>query len=188
MRSNAKAAIEKLKARLEKKMAELPPILMNEGQRYFTENFRNESWEGKRWRARIHRGKKENTKPILIGRTRQLINSVRTSGRSASLTKIVWGTAVPYAKIHNEGFNGTVYVKPHSKHGKTISVKVRGNSGFVNGVFTKGKSKTLKMLGARHQVKAYSYRMKMPKRQFMGIGNVLRARLIKKTEQEFKGL
>lgn len=161
---------------------------MNEGQKVFSESFRNESWEGKRWRARIHRGKKENTKPILIGRTRKLINSVRTSGRSATIAKIVWGTWVPYAKIHNEGFNGTVYVKPHKRTGKSISVKVKGSAGFVNGKFSKGKSSTLKILGAKHQVKAYSYRLKMPKRQFMGVGPTLRARLIKKTEQVFKGL
>lgn len=186
MKSNAKIVIERLKARLEKKMNELPPVLMNEGQRVFTDNFRNESWEGKRWRARIHRGKKENTKPILIGRTRKLINSVRTSGRSASMQKIVWGTYVPYAKIHNEGFRGVVYVKPHKRHGKTITTKVKGSAGFVNGKFTKGKSSTLKLLGAKHQVKAYSYRLNMPKRQFMGVGNTLRMKLIKKCEQILK--
>lgn len=167
-------------------MKHLPPALLNEGQKVFTENFRNESWEGKRWRARIHRGKKENTKPILIGRTRKLINSVRTSGRSASMTKLVWGTWVPYAKIHNEGFNGTVYVKAHKRTGKSISVKVKGSAGFVNGKFSKGKSSTLKILGAKYQVKPYSYKLRMPKRQFMGVGPTLRSRLIKKCEQIFK--
>lgn len=160
MKSNAKIVIEKLKARLEKKMAELPPVLMNEGQRVFTENFKNESWEGKRWQKRKD---SKNTKPILIGRTRKLINSVRTSGRSATLQKIVWASYVPYAKVHNEGFKGTVTVKSFKR------------------------KSALGKLGAKYQVKQHTRKINMPKRQFMGVGNVLRARLIKKCEQIFKG-
>ena len=137
-------------------MKHLPPALLNEGQKVFTESFRNQGWEGKRWKPRKN---SKSTRPILIGRTRKLINSVRTSGRSASLTKLVWGTWVPYAKIHNEGFNGTVRVKAHS---------------------------ALSKLGAKYQVKAHNKRMIMPQRQFMGVGPTLRMRLIKKCEQIFK--
>jgi len=181
LKSNAKAVIERLRAKLELKMKHLPPVLMNEGQKVFSESFKNQAWEGKRWRLRIHRGKKENTKPILVGRTRRLINSVRTSGRSATIAKIVWGTWVPYAKIHNEGFKGTVYVKPHKRTGKTITTKVKGST--ING---KGTTRTLTLMGAKHQVKSYSYKLRMPKRQFMGVGPTLRSRLIKKCEQIFK--
>jgi len=156
LKSNAKAVIEKLRARMEAKMRQLPPALLNEGQKVFTESFRNQGWEGKRWAKRKN---SKNTKPILIGRTRKLINSVRTSGRSSSNGKLVWGTWVPYAKIHNEGFNGTVRVKQHS---------------------------ALSKLGAKYQVKAHTKRLRMPKRQFMGIGPTLRMRLIKKAEQIFK--
>ena len=158
MKSNAKAVIEKLKARLEKKMKELPPILMNEGQKVFSESFKNQAWEGKRWKPRKNT---KITRPILIGRTRKLINSVRTSGRSATMAKIVWGTYVPYAKVHNEGFKGTVRIKKHS---------------------------ALSRLGAKYQVKAHTRNVNMPKRQFMGVGPTLRMRLIRKAEQVFKGL
>lgn len=161
-------------------MAELPKVLMNEGERVFTESFRNQGWEGKRWQKRKN---SKNTRPILIGRTRKLINSVRTSGRSATMQRIVWGSYVPYAKVHNEGFNGVVHVRSHKRTGKAIKTKVRGST--VNG---KGTTKTLTLMGAKHQVKPYSYKMRMPKRQFMGVGPTLRARLIKKTEQVFKGL
>lgn len=130
---------------------------MNEGQRVFTENFKNQSWEGRRWKPRKNN---KSTKPILIGRTRKLINSVRTSGRSASLQRIVWASYVPYAKIHNEGFDGIIRVKAQSK---------------------------LSKLGAKYRVKAHTKHIVMPKRQFMGVGPTLRARLIKKCEQVFKG-
>lgn len=143
-------------------MAELPPALMNEGQRVFTDNFRNESWEGKRWQSRKS---SKSTRPILIGRTRKLINSVRTSGRSASMQRIVWASYVPYAKIHNEGFNGSITVKAHKR---------------------KAPKNKLAQLGAKYQVKQYTKRVIMPKRQFMGVGNTLRMRLIKKAEQIFR--
>ncbi len=178
MKSNARAVIERLRAKLELKMKQLPPALLNEGQKVFTESFKNQGWEGKRWAKRKN---SKITRPILIGRTRKLINSVRTSGRSASMTKLVWGTWVPYAKIHNEGFNGTVYVKAHKRTGKAIKTKVKGST--ING---KGTTRTLTLMGAKHQVKPYSYKLRMPKRQYMGVGPTLRSRLIKKAEQVFK--
>lgn len=134
---------------------------MNEGQKVFSESFKNQAWEGKRWQKRKD---SKNTKPILVGRTRRLINSVRTSGRSATIAKIVWGTWVPYAKVHNEGFKGEVSVKAFKR------------------------KSALGKLGAKYQVKAHTRKANMPKRQFMGVGPTLRARLIKKTEQVFKGL
>jgi phage gpG-like protein len=69
----------------------------------------------------------------------------------------------PYAKVHNEGFEGTVTVKEHARN-KYSKTKV-GTGKFTK----KGKerTKTMTVKSGESNVKAHSRKMKIPKRQFM---------------------
>ncbi|MNF85492.1 hypothetical protein D3C84_678890 [compost metagenome] len=69
----------------------------------------------------------------------------------------------PYAKVHNEGFEGTVTVKSHTRN-KYSKTKV-GTGKFTK----KGKerTKTMTAKSGESTVKAHSRKVKIPKRQFM---------------------
>lgn len=104
--------------------------------KFVDDNFARQGWEGNPW--------KESTGTILV-----------KSGdlRSGFRSQLGYGEVriyneVPYAKIHNEGFRGVQYVKPHSRgrHAKA------------------GKGLRLKTGGS--QVKGFARRMNMPRRQF----------------------
>lgn len=95
---------------------DLPTKLANIAQNYFVHSFYTDSWDGKSWQEvqrriagtdaykyPIGRDEARHKRGILIGKTRDLIDSVRHSIRSVSWEQIVLGTDVPYAVYHNEG-------------------------------------------------------------------------------------
>jgi len=183
MRSNFKIALKRVALKLKKAQEKAPMMLANEGQKFFVSNFQKEAWQGnvqKKWKPR--KGNPNNKKPILIGRTRKLINSVRRSVKEANTKRIVWGTSVPYAEIHNNGYNGMVSRKAHKRQLiKTVSV-----SGSYNGLGSKRRKQKVQILGTRHNVSGGMYKMRMPQRKFMGASPVLQKLLVKKLESIYK--
>lgn len=116
MKWNGKKVIGKLTKALEKTMKDAPKVLGNEGQKHFNENFKNQSFEGKRWKEVKRREpgtfeykypKKKylarRTNPILIGRTRRLKNALNRSFKSGGSARMVWRVDLPYAKAQNNG-------------------------------------------------------------------------------------
>lgn len=96
-------------------MADAPKVLANEGVKMFVENFKSESFEGKKWKNVERRiagtkpykyPKKKDlgrrTRPILIGKTRNLRNATVNSVRVANRKRIVWGNYIPYAEVQND--------------------------------------------------------------------------------------
>ncbi len=115
MRSNAKTVFKNLKRKVDKVMADAPRVLANEGVKSFTENFKNQGFEGNSWRnverrivgtnAYKYPKKKDlgrRTRPILIGKTRNLRNATVNSVRIANKRRIVWGNYLPYAEVQND--------------------------------------------------------------------------------------
>ena len=70
---------------------------------------------------------------------------------------------VPYARVHNEGFTGSVVVPAHDRRTK------------------KGKGKTV-------QVKAHKRMMRIPQRQFLGACPELERILKREAEALFKSI
>ncbi len=101
-KSNAKKVIEKrLINALKKTMKDAPKVLGNEGQKAILDNFKTQSYEGKKWKY-VKNKKKRG--PILVGRTRRLIGAARRSFKGANNGRIKWSIdGVVYAAIHNNG-------------------------------------------------------------------------------------
>ena len=78
---------------------------------------------------------------------------------SSSPERVVVGTDVPYAQIHNDGFEGTVHVKAYMRKSKK---------------------------GTRINVREHDKNMKMPKRQFVGESDELNRRLERAIVDEIK--
>ncbi len=113
---------------------------------------------------------------IKTGRLRRSMISRKLGNLSIKIS-----TDVPYAQIHNNG--GIVYRRPH-KRSSTITAKVRGSGGFVNGVWKKGRSKTIKLKGESFNVRGSSF--KMPKRQFIGYSGKLNRQIIAFLDKNIK--
>lgn len=118
---------------------------------------------------------------ILIGKggAGRLSRSIR-SKRFGSLSAKIY-TDVLYARIHNDGLN--VNIPAHTRH-KTIETLVRGSAGFVNGKWTRGRARKLKIQGESYSVK--SYNVKMPKRQFIGYSGKLNRQIIAFLDKNIK--
>ena len=123
------------------------------------ERFVQQSWldstkENWQQRKRPRKGKGSQTLLVKTGRLKRSIRII-----SADETKVIVGSDVPYAQIHNDSgkIEKTVAVKTHKvkEHSRT----------------RKGRKETVK----EHVVKAHSRRMNttIPQRQFLGVSYTL---------------
>jgi phage gpG-like protein len=128
----------------------LPMRIAAEAELFFKESFRSQGFIDKMlrpWKV-TKKGKKSylgHSSGILIG-SGALMRSIRTVKQSEGIVHISAGNEhVPYAQIHNEGFDGTEGVKAHQRKTRKGSVSVR----------------------------AFTRHMVMPQRQFMGDSSML---------------
>ena len=157
---NFKGIEKKARKVLENAMVEIG----NTAKVFFVENFRKQGFDDKniiRWQPRKKEDKRAG-RAILVksGDLRRSI--IRNPANRAALT-IKISTDLPYAKVHNDG--ETINVGGRKGSG-TITRSIRGNAGFKDGKFTKGRAKKVTFQGKEYTTGAYS--IKMPKRQFMG--------------------
>lgn len=173
MKSNAKAIINKrLVKALQKTLKDAPKVLGLEGQKMINENFKTQSYEGKKW-APVKSKKKKG--PILIGKTRVLVNAARRAYKGFSNGKLTWSVdGVPYAKIHNNGG----YIK---KKARQVSLNFRVEKTGLYTRFDK-KGRTSKY-NFQKTATIGAHGIKMPKRQFIGASQKFVNRLKKKFEQ-----
>lgn len=108
-------------------------------ERFVKQNWHDEQAEP--WQKRKHnrRGGEKRQRGAVLVDSGRLKRSIRVV--SVSKERIVIGTDVPYAEIHNEGFEGSQNVRAHRRHSKR---------------------------GKVYSVRAYSRRMSMPERRFIG--------------------
>lgn len=105
----------KLKVNILKLKSELPVILANQAQTYFTQTFTKQGWDGTSWKEVNRRkegtneykypkfkGLSRRTSPILV-RTGTLRRAVSNSIRSASFQSIKLVVDLPYAAAQNDG-------------------------------------------------------------------------------------
>lgn len=155
---------KKMKA-LEKSMRTLPTKIGAVAVRFSKDRFRQRNWIDRtqeNWPKRKRsNGRKRDNRAVLVDSGR-LKKSVRKT--FASQEKIIIGTDVPYAQVHNEGFKGTVKVKAHTRRR------------------TSGRSRD-RSQDSEYEVKAHSRKVDIPKRQFIGESKVLTEQ-IEKTIQE----
>lgn len=117
-------------------------------ERFVKQNWHDEHAEP--WQKRKHnrRGGANRQRGAVLVDSGRLKRSIRIV--SVSKDRIVIGTDVPYAEIHNEGFEGLQNVRSHRRRSKR---------------------------GKVYTVRTYSRRMSMPERRFIGESAEL-ARLI----------
>jgi hypothetical protein len=173
MKSNAKVVIERLKKALEQTIKDAPLVLGNVGQKSIISNFTKQSFEGKKWDNVKNKNKKN---PILVGRTRKLINSARISFKSNNTQSgiLKWSIdGVAYAKIHNEG--GVINKKSRVA---TQNFRIKRDGSYRYAKFKKANF--------QREVNIKSHKINMPKRTFMKNTIAFRTMLVDHYKKMFK--
>lgn len=131
---------------------DVPNIVAETATEYYHERFIEKNWDGKPWpKYNPYNNPKRNepTKGSLLLRTTNLRRSVRPSLVRPDLVRISAGSSkVPYARAHNEGFNGFQQVP-----------------GYVNSNFM-GKGQSVRIRGHRRY-------QRLPRRQFIGRSEIV---------------
>jgi phage gpG-like protein len=155
----------------------LPTEIATIAVNFSKERFNDQAWldETKQpWapRKRPRRGKtgKTSNNQTLLVKTGRLKRSIRKI--SATEDKIIIGTDIPYAQIHNEGgeITNTVTVKAHQVKEHTRK--------------RKGRKEKVKA----HTVKAHTRKMnvKIPQRQFIGNSKTLQDQILSHITARFE--
>lgn len=133
------------------------------GMQFVDDNFQNQVWEGVPWKKRA--GDTDPGRALLVktGSLRDGFRSYIEPGQVRFVNR------VRYAKLHNEGFRGVVYVRPHKR---TRTVKA---------------GKGTKVISKRYNVKGYGKRMNMPRRQFAPYAGSHSPTLMRKHQETIEG-
>lgn len=154
----------------------LPALLANQAQNFFVDSFKKSAWDDgglKPWAKRQNENSKRNRGRKLLVKSGALRRAVGQSIRSTTFDKVQLVVALPYAAVHNDGYNGI-----RRAHGRAVFTKSR-TSEFIG--LRRAKDGKMKMKRkytnvyirtGENQVKAHNF--KMPQRRFMGDSASLR--------------
>lgn len=174
MKFNEARKIAAFANQIEKVIGDFSTIAGVEAINHFTRNFVKQGFDDSGvtpWKSR--KGGRmgwSNSRAILVksGALRRSLNK-----RRAGKFGVIIFSPLKYAKLMNDG--GTIKRGEHSRN-KTIIASVKGNSGFVNGKFTRGRSRKIKLTGEVYGVKANE--AVYPARPFMGESRKLNKKIL----------
>lgn len=126
-------------------------------QRFVQQNWHDTTPEPWKPRSRTRRGGERRQSGAILVDSGRLKRSIRVV--SADSNRVIIGTDVPYAEIHNEGLDGEVSVRKHSRRSRK---------------------------GRLHIVKAHKRRVHMPQRRFLGESQALATQLEELMIKEIK--
>ena len=134
-----------------------PAVVAETAVEYYKERFKEKAFDGAPWVP----GRPKKSGSLLV-QSGNLMNSIRPDYVGPDKVIISAGNAqVPYAKVHNEGFEGDVAVKSYVRSTKKSQAsKKEKDAGDAPGT-----------------VKAHTRHMKIPQRPFMGDARELSDRI-----------
>lgn len=163
-----------IKARLNNNLRILLHQMGTEAVNFSKDNFRSQGWRDtviEPWKKRKPGAKRDSGRAILVdsGRLKRSIRLLRMNMHSVTI-----GTDVPYASAHNEGFKGIVSV---AQHKRTLSRKEMVGTGVYSISTRRERRKGVRVASGETTVKAYTRRMNLPQRRFMGRSMTLNNRI-----------
>jgi len=136
----------------------------------------------KLWEKRDDTGKKSEGRALLV-KSGKLRRAVEQSIRLKSFEKIQLVVALPYAEVHNEGYNGMRAAHSRALFTKSTTRQFIGLKRNKKGQLKEAHRRTtIYTRTGEAQVKAHMF--KMPKRQFMGDSATLRQMQRKLIDQQ----
>jgi phage gpG-like protein len=171
IRHQGKSSIERIKE-LKAALQKLPTQVANTALNHFQDNFKSQSWEGKKWKARSGWAVRNEGRAILHD-TGTLQRALTQAVSGNSIRVFVAAPAAKYADIHNEG--GTITIRANEKTKKWAwAMYYQARGGAEKGFY---KAIALKMQSGR------SLQIKIPQRKFIGHSPKLEAKIKDKIEK-----
>ena len=155
-----------------------------ESVNFSKDNFRAQGWRDTiltPWKKRRAGAKRDKGRAILVdtGRLKRSIRIMRLGSNSVTI-----GSDVPYASIHNNGFNGIVAIPQHTR---VLARKTHEEYTTQTG---KRRHRTIRVAYGETTVKAHRQRMNIPQRRFVGrsmsLNNRIRLLIRKQVNNAFK--
>ena len=144
-----------------------PAIVSETAVEYYKERFAVKGFDGSPWIP----GRPKKSGSLLV-QSGNLMNSIRPAYVGPDKVVISAGNAqVPYAQVHNEGFEGDVAIQSYVRSTKGKANKKKADAGDAPGT-----------------VKAHTRHMNIPKRQFMGYSRDMADRIKKRLDEAIDGI
>lgn len=164
----------------------LPNILGTVAVNFFKERFQAQNWVGDRtepWPARKEdrrrRRRETRTNRGILTKTGRLRRSIRKI--SVIEDSVLIGTDVPYAQVHNEGG----VINHPARQGK-LSFAQKGKSANARLVLARTRTeKQRSRIVDEWKGEIPAYKVKMPRRQFIGFSQHLDDRMVRQAEAEY---
>lgn len=161
----------------------LPVLLANQAQTFFVGSWKQQGWMAtslERWPKR--KGGKDPGRATLV-KSGKLRRAVGQSIRFKTFDKIQLVVALPYAAVHNDGYNGPVSAHTRARFTKTTTSQFIGLRTTKKGKLKENIRRTSIFIKTGDvQVKAHN--MNMPRRQFMGDSVSLRKKQVDLINQQ----
>ena len=167
-----KFGFDKVLQNMDRLKRTLPVQLANQAQNFFVDSWKKQGWDDgtvQKWAPRSVKNRKNNGRALLV-KSGALRRAAGQSIRSQTFSLVRLTVALPYAEVHNEGYNGIVKAHTRARFTKsttTANVGLRKSKGDTGrrraNVFTKTGDVTVR-----------AHNMRMPRRRFMGDSKTLR--------------
>lgn len=163
----------------------LPVLLANQAQTFFVDSWKKQGWEDgsvSLWKNRKDKGKKSQGRAILV-KSGKLRRAVGQSIRLKSFDRIQLVVALPYAAVHNDGYNGMRKAHTRARFTRTTTSQFIGLRRGKNGKLEERHTRASVFIKTG-EVQVRSHMMNMPKRQFMGDSATLRKKQTELIDQQ----
>ena len=125
----------------------------------FHENFRRKAFFDRPWKPRKESGWKSSRRKSQRGSLLLVTGKLRRSLKSqVTSSGVAFSSAMPYASMHNEGFDGQITVPQHMRKETTSLRLIKGKRGL--------KRQRVKVRA--HRVRSFKRRLHVPERRFVG--------------------
>lgn len=176
-----KFRLDQVLQNMERLKKTLPVLLSNQAQTFFVKSWEKKGWDDKsvvKWDKRKDTGPKSQGRAILV-KSGNLRRAVNRSIRFESFDRIQLVVALPYAAVHNDGYNGT-------RRAHTRSIFKRGSTPEFIGLARKKprRLKSTPVFERTGEANVKAHTMKMPRRRFMGDSANLRKLQLKLIDKE----
>lgn len=155
---------------------EMPTLLANQARNFFLDSFKNQAWDGKGWAPRQKNTRKGRAILVKSGALRRAVSQ---SVRSVAFERISLVVALPYAAVHNEGFDGTVRAHQRKRFSRSSTSKFIGLRRDNSGRYPKRNPLKASTFAAGGTTEVRAHRRHVPQRKYMGDSAALRDKQMK---------
>lgn len=170
-----KFGFDKVLRNMERLKKTLPVQLANQAQNFFVDSWKKEGWDDgnvQKWPPRKVTNKKNKGRALMV-KSGALRRAAGQSIRSQTFNLVKLTVALPYAAVHNEGYNGMVKAHTRAQFTKSTTSQYIGLRRTKSGKMKESHRRTT-VFTRTGDIAVKAHVMRMPRRRYMGDSKTLR--------------